>query len=480
MAKFQFGPGAVLDGFLIGQRVHKGGMAVLYEVTHTGHNIPMLMKVPVISAGDDPAAIVGFEMEQMILPRLEGPHTPRFIALGDFAIQPYLVFERILGKTLFNRLPDLPLQSAEVADIGVKTATALHALHSQHVIHLDIKPSNIILRPPGNDAVLIDYGLSHHDQLPDLIAEEFRLPYGTAPYMAPEQVFGIRTDPRSDLFALGALLYFFATGKRPFGDPQTLKGLKRRVWRDPIPPRQLRPDLPSWLQEIILRCLASDPEVRHPTAAQLAFELSHSEQIKLTWRATKLRRAPWTEVLKRRFHPDSYRPILQREQRIAARLASAPIIAVAIELGECHPDMLEALRVTVGRILKTVPGARLACLNVMRINVIAADAMLDAEGHSIHVQRIVQLSDWARTINIPTERITYHVLEAVDAGAAILGYLTANNVDHVVIGATTRSRLRNILGSVASEIIQKAPCTVTIVRRPRSISTEIDATVDTA
>ena len=467
MVQLQFGPGSVLDGFVIGRRVHKGGMAVLFEVTHPDHAIGMLMKVPIVSNDGDPAAIVSFEMEQMILPRLSGPHAPRFIAAGDFTKQPYLVFERIKGETLYTRLPQLPLQAAEVGAIGVKIATALSALHAQQVIHLDIKPSNIIAREPSGEAVLIDYGLSHHDQLPDLMAEEFRLPYGTAPYMAPEQVFGFRTDPRSDLFALGVLMYFFATGKRPFGDPQTLKGLKRRVWRDPFPPRQLKPDLPPWLQEIILRCLAPDPDVRHPTAAQLAFDLSHADQVALTPRAAKLRRDGWSETLKRRFHPDSYRPVLQREKRIAASLATAPIIAVAIDLGDSQPDMLEALRVTVERIVQTVPHCRLACLNVMRLNLIALDEKLDAGGNSIHVQRIAQLKSWARGIDLPAGRVTFHVLEAIDAGAAILGYLAANRVDHIVLGARTHSLLRNILGSVASEIVQKAPCTVTVVRKAR-------------
>ena len=141
-------------------------------------------------------------MEQMILPRLSGVHVPKFVAAGDFAVQPYIVMERIAGKTLLARLPDLPLPYAEVADIGAKVAAALDDLHRQHVIHLDIKPSNIMFRPTG-EAVLLDFGLSHHDHLPDLMQEEFRLPFGTAPYMAPEQLLGIRNDPRSDLFALG-------------------------------------------------------------------------------------------------------------------------------------------------------------------------------------------------------------------------------------------------------------------------------------
>ena len=76
----------------------------------------------------------------------------------------------------------------------------------------------------SGEAVLIDFGLSHHNQLPDLLQEEFRLPYGTAPYMAPERLLGVRDDPRSDLFSLGVLLYFFTTGERPFGESETLRG----------------------------------------------------------------------------------------------------------------------------------------------------------------------------------------------------------------------------------------------------------------
>ena len=473
MAKMHLEAGSVVDGFTIGPVIHKGGMAIFYEVTHPDHAIPLLMKVPILQQGEDPAAIVGFEMEQMILPRLSGRHVPRFIAAGDFTRQPFLVYERIKGETLYTLLPKLPLPPAEVAAIGAKVATALHDLHSQHVIHLDIKPSNIIMRrsdgPDDGEAVLIDYGLSHHMQLPDLMAEEFRLPYGTAPYMAPEQAFGIRSEPRSDLFALGVMLYFFATGVRPFGDPQSLKGLQRRVWWDPPPPRQLRAAIPPWLQEIILRCLAPDPEVRHPTAAQLAFDLSHPEQVSLTPRAEKLTRDPWSARVKRRYHPEAFRPQAKRTSPAAAHLSSAPIVAVAIDLSESHRELTETIRIAVERIMSTVPGARLACINVQRVNLIAQDETIDAEGNSIHVQRLARLKEWARSTGLPDERTSCHVLEAVDAGAAILDYIQANNVDHVVLGATTQAMLRNILGSVAIEIVQKAPCTVTVVRKPRRL-----------
>src|SRR6185369_17415606 len=91
--------GAIIDGFRLEERVHRGGMATLWSVAHRDATMTMLMKVPIISEGEDPAAIVSFEMEQMILPRLSGPHVPTFVAAGDFSVQPYLVMERIPGKT---------------------------------------------------------------------------------------------------------------------------------------------------------------------------------------------------------------------------------------------------------------------------------------------------------------------------------------------------------------------------------------------
>jgi len=333
--------GTVIDGFRIEERVHQGGMATLWRVTRDGETMPMLMKAPKIEEGEDPAAIVGFEMEQMILPRLSGVHVPKVVAVGDFAVQPYIVMERIPGKPLLQRLGELPLRYAELAEIGIKIAAALDDLHRQHVVHLDVKPSNIMFRPSG-EAVLLDFGLSHHEQLPDLMQEEFHVPFGTAPYISPEQLLGIRNDPRSDIFALGVLLYFFSTGKRPFGESETMGGMRRRLWRDPMPPRGMKSDYPAWLQEIVLRCLEIEPAWRYPTATQLAFDLSHPEQVKLTKRSERRERDPWTTALRRRFNKDLTKSIAK--PAIAAQLASAPIVAVAIDVGETSAALNDAFQ----------------------------------------------------------------------------------------------------------------------------------------
>ena len=107
--------------------------------------------------------------------------------------------------------------------------------------------------------------------------------------IAPEQILGDRSDPRSDLFALGVILYFLATGDRPFGEPELLANWRRRLWRDLVPPRGRNAAVPPWLQETILCCLEADPAARYATAAQLAFDLQHPDHVALTQRATRLR-----------------------------------------------------------------------------------------------------------------------------------------------------------------------------------------------
>src|SRR5438445_9574464 len=465
MAKPAIAPGAELDGFTIGECVHQGGMATLWSVTHPGISVPLLMKIPRVSEGEDPAAIVSFEMEQMILPRLTGPHVPQCFGTGDFARQAYVVLERIPGQTLYRRLDDLPLPYEEARVLVGKIADALCDLHKQNVVHHDIKPSSIMFRENG-EAVLIDYGLSHHNHLPDLLQEEFRVPYGTAPYMAPERLLGVRDDPRSDLFSLGVLLYFFTTGVRPFGESETLRGMRRRLWRDPHPPRKLKADYPPWLQEIVLRCLEIEPVWRHPTAPQLAFELAHPEQVKLTARSERLRRDPLSTVWRRRFNRGLTQP--RPKSDVAAQLASGPIVVVAIDTEEGSGPLNECLRRTAAQLLQTLPSARLACLNVLKLGRAPIDSTLDEHGNNKHIDRLVALRHWAQPLELDESRLTVHVLEAVDPAAAILEFTKVNHVDHIVIGARQNSMLRTLLGSVSAKVAAEAPCTVTVVRPPPS------------
>ena len=467
--------GQVIDGFRLEERTHRGGMATLWRVTrvegtedHPDEPL-LIMKVPRFLGGDDPATIVGFEVEQMIMPTLAGPHVPRFIAKGDFSRLPYIVMERIDGPSLRPRLDAAPLPIDEIAQIGVKVATALHELHRQHVVHLDVKPSNIMFRPSrasqGGEAVLIDFGLSRHDHLPDLLEEEFELPMGTGPYMSPEQVQFVRGDPRSDLFALGVMLYHLTTAARPFGAPTSVRGLRQRLYRAPVPPRELRAECPAWLQEAILHCLEVDPAQRYQSAAQLAFDLQHPEQVALTERALRVSRSDRTGMVKRWFRA------IGMESRggggIAEQAAKNPILLAAVDVLGAQPSLLDAVRRTAQRLLDSAPGARLACMTVMRINRIAMDELVEADGSSRHVNLLVQLEHWARPVkqgNAAAGRVTLHVIEASDPARAIVDYARKNQVDHIVIGARSSGGLRRYLGSVSAQVAAEAHCNVTVVR----------------
>ncbi len=467
-------PGQVIDRFKLEEKLHLGGMAQIWRVSEVGPDgaplpppqLPLVMKVPRIKGGEDPATIVGFEVEQMIMPRLSGPHVPRFIAKGDFTRQPYIVMERIEGVSLRPRLDDAPLAIDEVIEIGSRVATALHDLHRQHLVHLDIKPSNIMFRADGA-AVLVDFGLSRHDHLPDLLEEEFTLPMGTGPYMSPEQVQFVRNDPRSDLFALGVMLYHFTTGERPFGQPDNVRGLRRRLWVHPVPPRLIRTDCPPWLQEVILKCLEVKPERRYQSAAQLALDLQDPTQVVLTPRSEFLQKSGAVRTFKRWFFALGAEPG-RAEASAHDQLDRSPIIVAAVDVDNATDELLNRLRETARRIVLTEPGARLACVSVMRVARIGMDDLVDHEGRSRHVKQLVGLKHWARPINKALQlgegRLTFHVLEASDVAEALVDFARRSQADQIVMGARGISGIRRYLGSVSSQVVANADCTVTVVR----------------
>jgi len=457
--------GRVIDGFRLEERVHQGGMANLWRVRHPQHAEPMLMKVPRLRPGEDPATIVGFEVEQMILPTLSGPHVPRFIGRGDFTQQPYLVMECIDGPNLAPRAADAPLALDEVTELGARIAAALHDLHRQHVIHLDLKPENVLMRRDGT-AVLVDFGLSRHDALPDLLAEEFRQPMGSWPYIAPEQVQFVRSDPRSDLFALGVMLYQFTTGELPFGEPRSMRALKRRLHVDPAPPRALRADCPPWLQEVILRCLEVDPARRWPTAAQLALALEDPRQLPLSAHAQRRRASGWLARLRRRYFQLGQPATPPRGARVQA--VKNPIILAAVDISDAGADLAAQVREMVRRIVVTEHGARLACVSVLKTGLLTLDDYEDAQGANRQVQQLAALKHWARPIskalNLDEGRLTFHVLESSDPAAALIDFAHRNGVDQIVMGARGHGPVRRYLGSVSSQVVAQAPCTVTVVR----------------
>jgi nucleotide-binding universal stress UspA family protein len=452
-----------LAGFTLEQPVHAGGMATIWRVSRAGSAQPLLMKLPSLRDLDEPGPIVSFEVEQMIMPKLSGPHVPRFVAAGEDAGQPYLVMEQIPGAALAARLGAGPLPAEEVASIGARVAAALHDVHRQHVIHLDVSPDNVLFRADGA-AVLIDFGLSRHDQLPDLMAEVITQPMGTDAYISPEQVLRVRNDPRSDIFSLGVILYELITGELPFGGTSSQAGLKRRLYAEADPPRALNSECPDWLQEIILRCLEPDPAQRYGSAAQLAFALQHPGQVALTARAARVKPAGLVNAVGRWLHYATSSPTAA--WAVSRHLDAVPIIMVAVDVDSGEEELAFELRLATERIFHSEKSARVTCVTVRKTSHVALDPAVDAAGESRYMRLLTELKKWARPLAVPAGKLSFHVLESPDPAAALVEYARANEVEHVVIGARGSSTLRRLIGSVSAHVATESPCTVTVVRVP--------------
>jgi len=456
--------GTEIDGFRVGERMHAGVINDIFRVSRSESGVPMIMKVPRVGPDFPDESLIGYETEAMILPALEGPHVPRFVAAGDLTKTPYLVTEWIEGESLEDVVRRGPLPAAEISRLGAALADALHGLHLQDAVHLDLKPENVILRPDG-EAVLIDLGFAFHARFPDLLAEEKRFAAGSAPYISPEQVLGTRSDPRSDIFSLGVVLYEMATGELPFGTPRTAAGLKDRLWLEPLPPRARAAGLPPWLQEIVLRCLEPDAEERYQSAAHVAFDLRHPDQVALTERATKLRRAGILSQARRWWRSRPERARLRRPPK--ALVGAAPVILVAVDT--MHPDdpRQPELQRAARHVLSFPEEFRLACVSVTRGPPAPEGPDLSESASGIQLEHLIRLRHWVEPLQLPPRRLSLHVIQSRDPAGALLDFARRNNVGLILLGAPgPRERSLAWWRSVASGVTASAPCSVYVVRIP--------------
>ena len=460
-------PGAVVDGFVVRDCIHAGGMAHIYRVEYASGapdpGFPMAMKIPRMTAGDGAENIVGFEVELQILPALTGPHVPRFVAAGDLHRLPYITMEYLQGHTLQHWLDASERPDEElIARLGTALAHAVHSLHQQNACHLDLKPGNVLFTHE-NHAVLLDFGLSCHAHFPDLLAEEQRKAVGSPAWMAPEQVVGVRGDPRSDIFAIGVMLYELATGELPFGAPTTTGGLRQRLWMAPAPPRKHRPDLAPWLQEIILRCLEPEAARRYPSAAHLALDLANPTQVRVTERGHRTQGTPFRTHFKRwlRAAGMHYQPSPLPSRQIE----ETPIVMVAVPHSDVTDATLYSLREAVARSLGIRPGARLACVTVLSPSASSTSDSARSET-ALHRQHHARLRQWAQPLDLTEHPVSYHVLESSDVAHALVRYAEGNHVNMMILGAATHGlQTQRFIATVPMRVARDAPCTVILVKQ---------------
>jgi len=275
----------------------------------------------------------------------------------------------------------------------------------------------------------------------------------------------VRWDPRSDIFALGVILYQLAVGEYPHGAPTSQRGLRTRLWHLPRSPRRIRPEVPEWLQEVIMRCLEAQASGRYASAAQAANDLAQPDQVTVTERGRRLGRPGLGVLLKRWIMAAGYEP--SPLDRPSQQLVSASIVLAAVATQHKNEQRFQALREVVRRLMAVDPDRRLTCVTVIRPSSELAGGPDAEAGTSQRIKHLVLLRNWAEPLGLPPERLSYHVVESNDPVEALLEYAKLNQVEHLVIGAPPADvPLKGTF--VSTRVAAEAACSVTVVRpRPQ-------------
>jgi eukaryotic-like serine/threonine-protein kinase len=236
------------------------------------------IKIPHPEMEADPILIERFRREEEIGQELDHPGIVKTYD-GEDRSRRYMVIEWVDGRLLrsiMNEQRRLPIERAVKLTLAI--CDALDTMHKHGVVHRDLKPENVMV--DDEDRIkLIDFGIAMKEDARRITHASVTPALGTPDYISPEQVKGQRGDQRSDVYALGAMLYEMLTGQPPFTGPNPLAVMNERLLIDPKPARELNPEISPELEEILARALERDPRHRYSTAAEMAWELEHPELV---------------------------------------------------------------------------------------------------------------------------------------------------------------------------------------------------------
>ncbi len=268
------GSGAVLGRYRLLERIGEGGMGEVWKAHDANLDRTVAIKMLLRGGPGDPTARERFRREALVLSRLSHPGVATIFDFDSQGGHDFLVMEYVPGGTLESRLGTSPLPLDSTLHLGAAIADALENAHRHGILHRDLKPGNVMLTADGNPKIL-DFGLavllaggkaSGRMTQPGTIV-------GSLPYMAPEQLFGEADDTRTDVYALGAMLFEMATGRRPFVKERPEALMFAIINNAPPSARSIRPEVPDALDRLLGECLQKDPSRRPASAAMLGESL---------------------------------------------------------------------------------------------------------------------------------------------------------------------------------------------------------------
>ena len=269
--------GRTLGHYRIVAKIGAGGMGEVYSAHDERLERDVALKVLPAEALSDETARKRFRKEALALSKLNHPHIATIYDFDSDGGVDFLAMEFVVGETLAQKIANKSLNEKDVAGLCGQIADALEEAHENGIVHRDLKPGNVMVTAKGRVKVL-DFGLAKllrpgGAAAADTVSDTGHGVSGTLPYMAPEQLREEVVDQRSDIFALGTVLYEMATGQRPFPETNSSRLTDAILNHAPVAPRALNPRISPELERIILKCLEKGPELRFQSAKELSVDL---------------------------------------------------------------------------------------------------------------------------------------------------------------------------------------------------------------